>query len=78
MASGRAKSASQTAEARKAVVHHDGSCIRLRSEHRNQVWAYDFVFDRTREGRPLKLLNVIDEFTHECLTIEGPVSATAS
>ncbi len=49
---------------------NDGSCIRLRSEHRNHVWAYDFVFDRTREGRPLKLLNVIDEFTRECLTIE--------
>jgi transposase InsO family protein len=49
---------------------NDGSCIRLRPEHRNHVWAYDFVFDRTREGRPLKLLNVIDEFTRECLAIE--------
>jgi len=29
---------------------NDGSCIRLRPEHRNHVWAYDFVFDRTREG----------------------------
>ena len=49
---------------------NDGSCIRLRPEHRNHVWAYDFVFDRTREGRPLKLLNVVDEFTRECLAIE--------
>jgi putative transposase len=49
---------------------NDGSCIRLRPEHRNHVWAYDFVFDRTCEGRPLKLLNVIDEFTRECLAIE--------
>jgi len=49
---------------------NDGSCIRLRPEHRNHVWADDFVFDRTREGRPLKLLNVVDEFTRECLTIE--------
>ena len=49
---------------------NDGSCIRLRPEHRNHVLAYDFVFDRTREGRPLKLLNVVDEFTRECLTIE--------
>ena len=48
----------------------DGSCIRLRPEHRNHVWAYDFVFDRTREGRPLKLLNLVDEFTRECLAIE--------
>ena len=49
---------------------NDGSCIRLRPEHRNHVWAYDFVFDRTGEGRPLKLLNVVDEFTRECLAIE--------
>ena len=49
---------------------NDGSCIRLRPEHRNHVCAYDFVFDRTREGRPLKLLNVVDEFTRECLTID--------
>ena len=33
---------------------NDGSCIRLRPEHRNHVGAYDFVFDRTHEGRPLK------------------------
>ena len=49
---------------------NDGSCIRLQPEHRNHVWAYDFVFGRTREGRPLKLLNVVDEFTRECLAIE--------
>ncbi len=55
---------------RSRLWFNDGSCIRLRPEHRNQVGAYDFVFDRTREGRPLKLLNVIDEFTRECLTIE--------
>ena len=49
---------------------NDGSCIRLRPEHRNHVWAYDFVFDRTREGRPLKFLTIVDEYTRECLTIE--------
>ena len=49
---------------------NDGSCIRLRPEHGNHVWAYDFIFDRTREGRPLKFLTVVDEFTRECLTIE--------
>ena len=42
---------------------NDGSCIRLRPEPRNHVWAYDFVFDRTREGRPLKLFTVVDEYT---------------
>jgi len=48
---------------------NDGSCIRLRPQHRNHVWAYDFVFDRTHDGRPLKLLTVVDEYSRECLAI---------
>ncbi len=48
----------------------DGSCIRLRPEHRNHVWAYDFVADRTRDGRSLKMLTIVDEYTRECLAIE--------
>ena len=48
---------------------NDGSCIRLRAEHRNHVWSYDFVEDRTHNGRRLRMLNIIDEFTHECLAI---------
>ena len=47
----------------------DGSCIRLRPEYRNHVWSYDFVEDRTHDGRKVRILNVIDEFTHECLAI---------
>ena len=47
----------------------DGSCIRLRPEHRNHVWSYDFVEDRTHDGRKFRMLNIIDEFTHECLAI---------
>lgn len=48
---------------------NDGSCIRLRPEYRNHVWSYDFVADRTHDGRPIKMLTVIDEFTRECLAI---------
>jgi putative transposase len=48
---------------------NDGSCIRLRAEHRNHVWSYDFMEDRTHNGRKLRMLNIIDEFTHECLAI---------
>ena len=48
---------------------NDGSCIRLRAEHRNHVWSYDFVEDRTHNGRKFRMLNIIDEFTHECLAI---------
>ena len=47
----------------------DGSCVRLRPKHPNHVWAYDFVEDRTHDGRKLRMLNVVDEFTHECLAI---------
>jgi putative transposase len=47
----------------------NGSCIRLRAEHPNHVWSYDFVEDRTHDGRKFRMLNVIDAFTHECLAI---------
>jgi putative transposase len=47
----------------------DGSCTRLRPEHRNHVWSYGFVEERTHDGRKFRMLNVIDEFTHECLAI---------
>ncbi len=47
----------------------DGSCVRLRPEHRNHVWSYDFVEARTHDGRKVRLLNVIDEFTRKCLAI---------
>jgi putative transposase len=47
----------------------DGSCIRLRAEHSNHVWSYDFVEERTHDGRKYRMLNVIGEFTHECLAI---------
>ena len=48
---------------------NDGSCIRLRAERPNHVWSYDFVEDRTHEGRKYRMLNIVDEFTHECLAI---------
>ncbi len=47
----------------------DGSCMRRRPEYRHHVWAYDFVADRTHDGRPLKILTVVDEYSRECLAI---------
>ncbi len=47
----------------------DGSCIRLRPQHRDHVWSYDFVEDRTHDGRKFRTLNVVDEFTREALAI---------
>ena len=52
---------------RARLWQNDGSCIRLRPEHRNHVWSYDFVHDRTHDGKPFRVLNIIDEFTRECL-----------
>jgi putative transposase len=48
---------------------NDGSCIRLRPERPNHVWSYDFVAARTHDGRSLRLLTLIDEFSRECLAI---------
>ena len=50
---------------------NDGSCIRLRPERANHVWAYDFVLVRTQDGRAVRLLTVIDEYTRECLAIRA-------
>ena len=50
---------------------NDGSCVRLRPQRRNHVWAYDFVFTRTHDGRSVRLLTVIDEYTRECLAIRA-------
>jgi transposase InsO family protein len=55
----------------------DGSCIRLRPEWPNHVWSYDFVFDRTHDGRAIKVLTVLDEYTRECLAIEVARSLTS-
>jgi putative transposase len=46
-----------------------GSCVRLRPAYRNHVWAYDFVHERTHDGRALRMLTVVDEYTRECLAI---------
>ena len=46
---------------------NDGSCIRLRPSHRNHVWSYDFVMDRTHDGKPIKILTLIDEYSRYCL-----------
>ena len=48
---------------------NDGSCIRLRPERRDHVWSYDFVHCRTDDGKAFRLLNILDEFSRECLTI---------
>jgi transposase InsO family protein len=48
---------------------NDGSCIRLRPECRDHVWSYDFVYHRTDDGKVFRTLNILDEYSHECLAI---------
>jgi len=48
---------------------NDGSCIRLRPEHKDHVWSYDLMAARTAEGRAFRILTIIDEYTRECLMI---------
>ena len=55
---------------RSRLLLSDGSCVRLRAERPNHVWSYDFVEDRTHEGRKYRMLNIVDEFTRECLAIQ--------
>lgn len=55
---------------RKRLWFNDGSCIRLRPMYKDHVWSYDFMFDRTNDGREFKILNIIDESTKESLSID--------
>jgi putative transposase len=52
---------------RRRLWWNDGSCIRLRPERANHVWSYDFVSAMTHDGRTLRMLVLIDEYTRECL-----------
>ncbi len=54
---------------RKRLWLNDGSCIRLRPEFAGHVWSYDFVEDRTHNGRKFRMLNIVDEYSKECLAI---------
>jgi putative transposase len=48
---------------------NDGSCVRLRPQYKNHVWSYDFMTARTADGRAFRILNIMDEYSRECLDI---------
>ena len=54
---------------RRRLWLNDGSCIRLRPEHKDHVWSYDFVMARTSDGRAFRILTILDEYTRECLAM---------
>jgi transposase InsO family protein len=62
---------------RRRLWLNDGSCVRLRPEWKDHVWSYDFMSDRTSDGRPLKILTIIDEHSRECLAIRAARQITA-
>lgn len=55
---------------RRRLWLNDGSCVRLRPAHRNHIWSYDFVAGRTHDGRPLRILTIIDKYTRESLAVD--------
>ena len=49
---------------------NNGSCVRQRAEYPNHLWSYDFALERTQDGRPVRILALMDEFTRECLAMD--------
>ena len=68
---GRGAERPQKQRPRRRLGLNDVSCVRLRPERVNHVWSYDFVHERTRDGRDFRLLTILDEYTRECLAIEA-------
>jgi len=62
---------------RRRLGVSENGCTRRRAEHKDHVWSYDFVMDRTEDGRRLKMMPVVDEHSRECLSIEVERSITA-
>lgn len=62
---------------RRRLWLNDGSCVRLRPTYRGHVWSYDFMLDHTHDGRPFRMLNVLDEYSRECLAIRVGRKLTA-
>ncbi|WP_339674759.1 IS3 family transposase [uncultured Gimesia sp.] len=55
---------------RRRLWLNDGSCVRLRPGYKDHVWSYDFVQDRTSDGRSFRMLVIMDEYSRECLSID--------
>ena len=62
---------------KRRLGHSGNSCVRRRARYKNHVWAWDFIYDRTADGRPLKWLTLVDEFTRACLALEVGRCCTA-
>jgi len=58
------------ARKKRRLGHSGNSCVRRRAKHKDHVWTWDFIHDRTANGQPLKWLAITDEYTRECLALE--------
>lgn len=65
------------ARKKRRLGHSGNSCVRRRAEHKDHVWTWDFIHDRTTSGQPLKWFAITDEYTRECLALEVGRSITA-
>jgi len=62
---------------RRGLGTSDNACHVRRAEHKDHVWTWDFVFDRTSSGTTLKWLSIVDEYTRECLALKVARSITS-
>ena len=62
---------------RRYLGHSENGCVRLKATHPGHMWSIDFIYDVTENGRQLKIMPVIDEFTRECLFIDVAYSITS-
>jgi transposase InsO family protein len=60
----------QRSHKKRRLGSSDNGCVRKQASRPNEVWAWDFIHDRTADGRPLKWFSIVDEYTRECLTLE--------
>lgn len=67
----------QNTRKKRRLGTSENGIARRKAEHKDHVWAWDFIFDRTEDGRSIKWLSVVDEFTRECLAVEVERSMTA-
>jgi transposase InsO family protein len=62
---------------RRRLGSSDNGCVRMKASHRNHGWSIDFLFDTTEDGRQVKFMPILDEYTRQCLTIDVSRSITS-
>lgn len=68
----------QNTHKKRRLGSSENGVVRHRADHKDHVWAWDFIHDRTEDGRALKWLSVVDEYTRECLALEVARSITST